>query len=195
MLSQFSLTFAGMTRGEAEEDLRLKASDPAEYEILQAEFLAAETAAVDVKVLSAGRSNSHQETWIFRLENGRWLYNFANLIEVRTLDVEPQTTGGITLVPRRMALFSDHFSLELLAQNRTGEAVVLGQSNEILATFDFAGRKVTNEAVRVILEPLRSYPHVVVEARGEFRSFPLSVEIRTWKDYQVDPWYRFDLAR
>jgi hypothetical protein len=123
------------------------------------------------------------------------LYNFANLIDTLTLDAAAQTTGGVTLKPRILVRYSDHIRLELLAQNQTNETVVFGQPNEILASFHFGDKTVEAETNRIILEPKRSYPTVTLEVKGSFASFPASVDVRTWKNYQVDPWFSFDLTR
>ena len=192
MLSEFSLTYANLTRGEAAAQL---AANPASYTLLETSLLNENTALVGVRVSPADGSTAREETWVFRQENGRWLCNYANLIDTLSLDVEAQTTNGVTLKPRLLVRYSDHIRLEMLAQNQSGDVVVLGQPNEILATFHFGAETVEAEPVRIILEPKRSYPNAAIEVKGSFSAFPASVDIRTWKNYQTAPWFTFDLTR
>ena len=62
---------------------------------------------------------SFEAVWAFRLENGQWKYNWNNLVDFRTLNVQFQTTGGVSMLPKEILRFTDHMQVNLLAQNRT----------------------------------------------------------------------------
>jgi hypothetical protein len=192
LISEFSLTYAGLTRGEAAAQL---SKTLASYTFGETRLLDDSAALVGVTISPKDGDPARAETWVFRQENGRWLYNFGNLIDTHTLGVSDQTTGGVTLKPSILVRYSDRIRLELLAQNQTNDTIVLGQPNEILAQFSFGDKTVEAEAAKIVLEPLRSYPSIVLEVKGEFTSFPTTVDIRIWKNYKVAPWFHFDLTQ
>jgi hypothetical protein len=131
--------------------------------------------------------------WPMRLEHGLWRYNWQNLIDFRTLDARVQTMNGVTIMPVKMNRYSDRVQLSMLVQNRTREAVVFGQVNETLGTFYFGDQPVVAEKTQWILNPLRSVPSAVLETKGLFDQYPDAIEIRKWNNYDVAPWYVFQL--
>jgi hypothetical protein len=135
--------------------------------------------------------SDQDELWPVRLENGKWFYNRANLIDFRGLVVPDHTTAGLLVQPQRLIRYSDHISLVFLAQNSTNDPIVLGQPNEILATFFFGDQKVETNTPRFIFDRLRSYPNTVLNVPGLFTSYPDGVEIRRWKSINVAPWFVF----
>jgi hypothetical protein len=79
-------------------------------------------------------------------------------------------------------------------QNGTNEAIVLGQPNEILATFSFGDQQVEAEKTRFIFDRLRSYPDTILDVKGLYTRYPDAVEIRRWKNLQTPPWFTFVLT-
>jgi hypothetical protein len=135
-----------------------------------------------------------EEWWPLRNENGAWRVNWQRVIEFRGLDLSAQSTGGLTVNPVQMRRYPERVELVLFVQNRTNEAIVLGQPNETLASFSFDGSPVDAEAARLIFERQKTYPQVVITVKGGFSTFPERVEIRKWKNYQTAPWFTFELG-
>jgi hypothetical protein len=150
------------------------------------------TATADLTATAAAPTTK-DELWAFRLENGDWRYNWNNLIDFHTLQADSQTVHGVTVLPVQIKRYTDRIALNLLVQNRTNEPVVFGQVNETLGAFHFGDQPVVAEKTRWILNPLRSDPNISLEAKGLFQSYPDSVEIRKWNNYDVKPWYVFQL--
>lgn len=101
--------------------------------------------------------------------------------------------NGITVMPLQLNRYSDRLQLTLLVQNRTNEAVVFGQANETMGTFHFGDQPVVAEKAQWILNPLRSVPAAVLEAKGLFSTYPDTIEIRKWNNFNVKPWFVFQL--
>ncbi len=181
-----------MTKGKRWSDLAIKESRAQDSNIVLV-HVAYQVAAKNVQTGAATQSQQ-DEWWPVRLENGQWLYNWTNMIDFRGLDLTPQTTGGLTVNPIQMTRYSDRLQLVLFVQNRTNEAIVLGQANEILALFTFGGITIEAEKKQLIFDHLHSYPDVKIEVKGLYSEYPDKVEIRKWKNYQVAPWYTFTLA-
>ena len=134
------------------------------------------------------------ELWPFRLESKKWLYNWANIIDFKTLGFEYKQTAGLTLAPLQLTRYSDKIRLTVLAQNSTNESIVIGSANQVLATFHFADKDVQAENTRYILNSLRSYTNVTIDAKGLFTSYPASVDIVQYKNVKVAPWFTFALG-
>jgi len=143
---------------------------------------------------SAVAETQQDEWWPVRLENGKWLYNWNNVIDYRGLDVAAQSTGGLTINPVQITRYTDRLSLVLFVQNRTNEPIVLGQPNEILAIFTFGAEKIEAEKAQLVFDRLQTYPDARIEVKGQLPDYPDKVEIRKWKNYDVAPWYDFTLA-
>ncbi|HEX2978901.1 MAG TPA: hypothetical protein VHO48_01435 [Anaerolineaceae bacterium] len=218
-ISSFSLMVFQLTRGEAAADLqaeKIKGTRWSDLEVLDTQPFDSQTILVHVAYSETIKKEPAQETasptptltpasaqsepankvealWPMRLESGAWRYNWKNLIDFRTLDGLAQTMNGITLMPVQMNRFSDKIQLVMLVQNRTNEAVVFGQVNENLGTFHFGDDAVIAEKTQWILNPLRSVPDATLEINGLFQDWPDMVEIRKWTNYNVEPWYVFQL--
>lgn len=136
---------------------------------------------------------TRDELWPFRLEYGSWHYNWKNLIDFRSMNTTAQTMNGITVMPLQLNRYSDRLQLTLLVQNRTNEAVVFGQANETMGTFHFGDQPVVAEKAQWILNPLRSVPAAALEAKGLFSTYPDTIEIRKWNNFNVKPWFVFQL--
>lgn len=205
MLSRFSLAAANMTPGEAADELRdiMAGEKWTDFQAGEARELDSRTRLVQVTytVEAKGPENGEtarserEEVWPARLENGVWRYNRANLVDFRSLGEASQTTGGLTVKPRRIERYTDRVRLVLLVQNQTNDPIVLGQTNEILAVFSFGETRVEAEPARFIFDRLRSYPDTAIEAAGWFEAYPDGVVIRQWKNYQTEPWFTFRLSR
>jgi hypothetical protein len=153
----------------------------------------APTKTVSIPAPTTAPVDTRDELWPFRLEYGSWHYNWKNLIDFRSMNATAQTMNGITLMPLQLNRYSDRLQLTLLVQNRTNEAVVFGQANETLGTFHFGDQSVLAEKAQWILNPLRSVPAAALEAKGLFSTYPDTIEIRKWNNFNVKPWYVFQL--
>jgi hypothetical protein len=197
-LSIFSLEAYQMTAEDAAAALNTQRSAGTRWsnlQVLDSRIFDAQTVLVHVHYsLTVDQANQDKdELWPMRLENGAWHYNWNNLIDFHTLTVAPQTTAGVTAMPTQLRRFTDHLDLILLFQNHTSQPVVFGQSNEILATFHFGDKAVQVDHTQIILDALRSKPDVTLTVSGLWMTFPDSVVIRQWKNYNVPPWYTFNL--
>ncbi len=217
-LSDFSLVYAGMTRGDAANELQAQMAQGAAWsdlKVIDSQIFNDKTILVRVSFQLASKDaktgkvtqSAREELWPVRLELGEWRYNRDNLIDFHTLDVDPQTTAGLTVQPRRLARYSDHLRLTMLVQNSTNEAIVFGQSNEIMAAFVFpdpacqddsaasqagcSNYKVEAGQTRLFFDRLRSYPDAAIDVEGLFSSYPIGVELRRWKNSTTPPWFTF----
>lgn len=197
-LSTFSLMVFEITRGDAASALQKMRLDGARWSGLQV----TETRPFDEQTMLVHvtytltvkeEAQAMDELWPVRLESNAWRYNWSNLIDYRMLQVNAQTTSGVTVKPVQINRFSDRVQLVMLVQNRTSGAVVLGQKNEVLGTFHFGDQAVEADKMQIVLNPLRSVPDVKLEAAGLWERYPEVVEIRKWKTYDVKPWYVFQL--
>ncbi len=203
--SGFSLMIDTLTRGEAAEHLRGQALHGDGWSDLQVK----ETQAFDEKTIlvhvtyqldrkdeATGEANQTlvDEWWPLRLENGGWYYNRGNIIDYRTLEISKQSTGGLTVKPRQMIRYSDRIELIMLVQNQTNEPIVLGQVNEVLATFVFGAQRVEAEKAQYVFDRLRSYPDTVLEVKGLYPEYPDEIILRQWKNVNTAPWFDFLLV-
>lgn len=150
-----------------------------------------QTATAIASTPAAEQPVSVDEWWPVRLENGQWRINRGGLIDFQTLDVPAQTTAGLTVKPRQITRYSDHLTLTLLVQNQTGEAIVLGQPNEVMATFHFGDQPVEAEQTRLIFAGHQSYPNTAIQLKGLYETYPDGVTIRKWKSIKEKPWFEF----
>jgi hypothetical protein len=205
LVSEFSLMVAGLTHGDVAAQLNGVSVAGAHWSSLQVKgssIFNAKTVLVHVvyqvstKDAKTGKDveTTQDELWPLRLENGKRLYNWNNVIDFKTLDVEEQTTAGLTVKPLQMTRYSDRIRLTLLVQNSTNDPIVLGQSNEILGAFKFGDQVKEAEKVQFIFQRLRTYRDTNLEVKGLFPEYPNSVEIRRWKNLQVAPWFTFNLG-
>jgi hypothetical protein len=140
---------------------------------------------------SVSGSQTVEAIWPIRKENGEWLLNWNNIIDYKTLSTSAKTVSGITILPTELIRYTDRITLKMLIQNRTNDTAVFGQTNETLGTFYFNDETVIAEKTRWILNPLRTEPDATLEIKGLYTRYPDSVDIRTWNNYDVDPWYVF----
>jgi hypothetical protein len=205
LLSNFSLTVDGMTRGDGAAELQALAAQGAKWSDLQVKDTQVsdeKTILVHVLYLLASKdpktgavsTAQKDELWPVRLENSKWLYNRNNLVDYHTLDVDAKTTSGLTVKPRQLTRYSDHMRLSMLVQNGTNEAIVWGQTNETMAVFTFGSQQVEAEKTRLIFDSLRSYPEATIDIKGYFQTYPDSVVLRQWKNIKTAPWYTFQLS-
>jgi hypothetical protein len=204
LLSTFSLAHASMTRGDAADELKAEMALGTQWSDLKiqgSKSFDATTVLVNVTYTrtdldaKTGKSTptSLDEQWPVRLEAGQWRYNRGNLIDFHTVDVPERTVSGLTVKPREVDRYSDHLSLILLAQNATGDAIAMGTSNTVLATFHFGEQKVDAVQKVIVIDRLRSYPAVSIEVSGQFSAYPDSVDLIQYIHYSGGPWFTFQL--
>jgi hypothetical protein len=205
MISNFSLLVDGLspTDGAAELQAALAGGEAwSDLQVNSAETLDEKTVLVHVsfshtsKDAASGKlaTQTVTETWPVRQEAGGWRYNRGNLVDYRTLDVDAQTTAGLTIQPQQLLRYSDHLRMVFLAQNSTNEPISLGQPSEVEAAFYFGGKAVEMERKWLVFDRLRSYPQAQIELTGWYPSYPEKVEIRRWKNYTTAPWFTFTLG-
>jgi hypothetical protein len=152
-----------------------------------------ETPATLTPTADEGQSQRVEAIWPIRLEHKDWLFNWNKLIDFKTLSAGSPTVSGITVMPTELRRFTDRIELLMLVQNRNSETIVFGQTNETLGTFKFGNEAVVAEKVRWILNPLRSVDDLKLEIKGLYENFPDTIEIRKWNNYDVEPWFVFQL--
>lgn len=205
LYSKFSLMMAGMTRADAALDLQGQMARNSRWSALEVK----ETRPIDDRTVLVRVSyrleqvdpttgqvaqSRPDEWWPMRLENGRWLYNRDHLIDYRMIDVPAQAAGGLVIKPLQISRYSECIRLRLMVQNTTNDAIVLGQVNEILALFTFKDQQVEAVKKQMIFDRLRTNPDVTLEVMGLYETYPDGVIIRQWKNYNVKPWFTFQLA-
>jgi hypothetical protein len=201
LLSSYSLMVEEITRTEAAENLqsRMAREKWSEVKILAASPYSPKTALVHVTYqverkdpkTSKVTQSSVDELWALRLENRKWLVNDNQLIDYHTLNVSEQTVNNLTVKPRRLILYTDRVSLNLLVQNRGNEPIVLGQTNEVMAAFLYGETQVEAEKTRFIFDRLRSYPDVTIDLKQPLSTYPDGIILRQWKNVKVAPWFTF----
>lgn len=202
-ISSFSLLIAQMTNGDAADALKAQAAQWSGLQVKDAQTFDDNTVLVHVlyqlttKDAKTGKDTvtPMDELWPVRLEVGKWLYNWNNIIDFHTLDVQQQSTAGLLIMPLQLIRYSDHIALKMLVQNSTNEPIVLGQTNEVMAAFHFGDKVVEgDQSTRLIFDSLRSYPNTIINVKGLFTSYPDSVVIRQWKNVKVAPWFTFQFG-
>jgi hypothetical protein len=183
---------AAMAGGEAWADLRVSGAEALDEKTVLVQVRYSHTTKDTVSGKLATQDVS--AVWPVRQEAGAWRYNRANLVDYRTLDMEAQTTAGLTIQPQQLLRYSDRLRLVFLAQNGTNEAISLGQPSEVEAAFYFGGKAVEAEKRWLVFDRLRSYPKTEIELSGWYPSYPEKLEIRRWKNYTTPPWFTFDLG-
>jgi hypothetical protein len=142
-----------------------------------------------------GAASQKDEVWPVRLEAGRWLYNWNNIIDFETLNTPAQVFSGMTIDPLKVTRYSDHLTLTVLAQNATNDAIVIGQANQILATFHFGSQTVDSVNTQYIIDSLRSYANIEITVKGLYKTYPDTVDIVKFKNFpKQKPWFTFALA-
>jgi hypothetical protein len=207
LLSDFSLTAAQMTQGDAADALtalKTKGTSWSDFQVKETQSVNSKTLLVHVvyqltaKDAKTGKATTtaQDELWPVRLENSAWRYNWGNLIDTKTLDAQPRLVSGVTVKPLKMSRYADRIDLNLLVQNSTSDAVVWGgQPSETVAVFHFGDKTVESEKNRLIFDSLRSYPDTLISVKGLFTSYPDTVELRTFKNFANAPWYTFQLTQ
>lgn len=144
---------------------------------------------------AAATPTQKDEVWPVRLEAGKWLYNWDNVIDFNTLTTPAQLYSGLTLEPLKVTRYSDHLTLTFLAQNATAEAIVIGQQNQILATFHFGSQTVNSVNTQYIIDAYRSYTNIDVTVPGLFKAYPDSIDLVKYKNFPTQkPWFTFTLG-
>jgi hypothetical protein len=205
LVSAFSLRTGKLTEGDVADALTQEKSQGAAWSDLQvvdSQVFNDNTILVHVRYqlssLDAKTSKTVQseveEQWPFRLENRKWLYNWTNIIDFKTLSADARLVNGLSVKPLQLTRYSDKIRLTLLAQNGTDQAIVIGQSNQTLAAFHFAEKSVNAENARIYLDAYRSYPSVTIDVKGLFTSYPDSVEMVKYTTTSAVPWFTFALG-
>lgn len=204
LTSTFSLSALNLTSADVEWQLQslMLAEKWSAFKVTGSRPLDERTHLVNVRYLLSRANPAEGQAaeepvealWAVRSENGAWRINHTGLIDFRLLHVREQTTAGLTVKPRLLLRYTDRVELVMLVQNQTSDPIVLGQANEILATFFFAEDQVQANQTQFIFDRLRSYPETTLVAPGLFEQFPDGVEIRRWKNYNVAPWFTFNFG-
>lgn len=205
LVSAFSLTASKLTAADVVEALTVKQQAGAAYSTLQvlgSEVFNSNTVLVHVSYTLSTRdaktgqmvTSTVDEQWPFRLEQKKWLYNWTNIIDFKTLSSETKLSNGLAITPLQLTRYSDKIELTVLAQNSLNEAVVIGQTNQTLAVFHFGSQSVNAVNTRYVFDTHRSYTDVTIDVSGLFTSYPDSVEIVKYVNYQTAPWFTFALT-
>ena len=204
LISSFSLRVAEMTAGDVQAALASQAQSSGAWSNLvvkESQVLDAQTILVHVTYQVTGKDaqtgnvsqQARDELWPVRLEAGKWLYNYGNVIDFHTLTLTAQTTAGLTVLPTQITRYSDRLVLTFLAQNDTNDPIVIGSQNQVLATFKFGDKSVQAQNTRFIIDRLRGYPDLQIVAQGLFTTYPDAVELVQSKNANVQPWFSFNL--
>ncbi len=141
---------------------------------------------------TAQDTNQKDEWWPFKLENSQWRYNWNNLIDYKTLDLDAQTANHITIQPTMLVRYSDRIELHFMMQNKTSDVVYFVQPYDSLAVFHFGDQSVeADKSHSIVVSGLRTSFDEVIVVKGLFTSYPDSVEIKKYKGYYPNPWYTF----
>lgn len=204
LVSAFSKTVTGQTSNEIVAALtKLKSSgwECSNFKIIDSQVWDKKTVLVHVTYTESvqdteGKSpeTAKDELWPIRLEAGKWLYNWTNIIDYNTLSVDSQQVGGLTMKPLELIRYSDKIRLVLLVQNDRNGATVIGLANQILATFHFSGKSVDAVQTKYLFDAHRSYTDVYIDVRGLYKEFPDSVEIVKFTNTTAAPWFTFGLV-
>jgi hypothetical protein len=206
LVSAFSLLQNKITAGDVSSSLtaqKLAGTVWSNFQVKEAQKFTDNTDLVHVaytlttKDAKTGNTSdaSMDEQWPFRLEAGKWLYNWGNLIDFNTLTMDSKSTAGLSLTPLQLTRYSDRIRLTLMAQNSTNDAIVIGQPNQTLATFHFGDKAVDALNTRYIIDTMRTIPDVNIDVMGLFTSYPDSVDIVKYKSVTVAPWYTFTFGQ
>ena len=205
LVSAFSLRTGNITAGDVAAALTAQQAQGAAWsslEVLGSQAFNSDTFLVHVRYQMTTRDaqtgqsveTTLDEQWPFRLENGKWLYNWTNLIDFKSLGGEAKLANGLTIKPLQMTRYADKIRLTLLVQNGTGEAIVIGTGNQRLGIFHFGDQTVESTPQRYILDAWRSYTDVTVDAQGLYASYPDAVELVKSKTSSAPAWFTFGLV-
>jgi hypothetical protein len=197
-VSQYSLMVFGITSGDAVSELQQQkaaGSTWSDLSVLDSRVFDPKTILVHVRytITTKDQADAKDELWPMRLESTAWHYNFHNLIDFRTVEVDAKSVYNITVKPTQMNRYSDHIELVMMMQNSQTETLVLGQTNEILGNFYFSGLAVEAEKTKIVLIPQRTKTDAILAVKGLYTEYPDTIEIRKWRDYKEKPWFTFAL--
>ena len=213
LVSVFSLSLAQMTRSDAADKLASLSKAGTTWSALQivssqvfndsvilvhvtyqagSTATATATSSSKTSATPAAASQTKDELWVFRLENGQWLYNWNNLIDYQTLVVSSQVREHITIKPTQLVRYSDRIELHFYMQNWTSNVIYFVQPYDSLAVFHFGDTEVeADKSTPIVISGLRTSFDEVIVVKGLYTSYPTWVEIKKWKGYYPNPWYTF----
>lgn len=204
-VSAFSLMANKITVGDVIAALTQQQSSGAAWsglKILGSQIFNDQTILVDVTYQLASKDaktgatvqTTVDEQWPFRYELNQWRYNWTNIIDFNTLGTDPKSANGLTLTPVEMIRYPDRIRLVLMAQNNVNETIVIGQTNQILATFHFGNQSVDSVNTRYIFDAHRGYNNVYIDVMGLYSQYPDAVEIIKYKSVSTPAWFTFGLV-
>jgi hypothetical protein len=179
-------------KGVTWSDLKINETQPLDAQTILV-HVTYQTTSPDVKTGKTSPTTT-DEFWPMRLENGAWRVNWNLLIDFKTLTLPPKTANGLTIVPLQLTRYSNRITLSLMAQNSTAEVIVLGQPNQVLATFHFGDKTVDAEQTQTIVESLRTNSNVLISVKGLFNTYPDTVDLIKYKNYPTQPLFTFSLG-
>lgn len=206
LVSAFSLLADEITAGDVADTLAQEKTNGAAWSGMQIEgsqVFDDKTVLVHVTYQLASKdaktgeivTTTLDEQWPFRLEQNKWLYNWKNIIDFKTLSSEAKLVNGLTIKPIQLTRYSDKISLTVLAQNGTASPIVIGgKTNQLLGTFTFGSTAVDAQNTRYILDSYRSYTNVMIDVMGLYTSYPDSVQVVKYQNTTAAPWFTFVLA-
>jgi hypothetical protein len=206
MISAHSLRISSMTSGDVLVELKKESANGttwSDLEVTGSEIFDDNTVLVYVSYQLGSVDSTTQEIkqtqvdeiWAVRSEGSKWMINWENIIDVKSLDVTIQDQSGLTIKPTKMIRYTDKIRLVMLAQNTTGKDVYMGYSTQILATFYFGTESVDAVKVLTVLSNNQTYNDYAIDVAGLFDTYPDSVEIIKYVDYpQYAPWFTFTLT-
>ncbi len=212
VLSIFGLSSASLTRTTAAtqlNELSVAGVSWSDFQIVDSQVFNESTILVHVRykatasastaagaaaapVATATAAAVKDELWPFRKEGSAWLYNWNNLIDIKTVDVTQQTWQHITVKPTYLARYSDRLEMHLMLLNQNEDVVYFTQDYDSLAVFHFDTQAVeADKTHKIVVSGLRTAYDEVITVKGLYTSFPNWVEVKKWSGYYVNPWYSF----
>ena len=145
--------------------------------------------------------------WVtLRNENGHWRINWDSIIDDMVLKVDTQVVNNVSVQPVRAIRYTDKISLVLRIQNNNQRGCFWGWADANVATLYFESQSVDVPFVSPLkIDPQKTYPDVHVIVNGEFKTYPVAVELVGWRFASTTspnlpepgetPWkYHFDLS-
>jgi hypothetical protein len=206
LVSAQSLLISSITAGDAYDSLVKQAGSGATWSnltVIGAQVFQDRTALVSVSYTLGSIDPTNKatvetqvnETWAMHLEGGKWLFNWNNIIDTKSLDVDAKTNGGITVKPLSLIRYTDHISLEMLVQNVSGKDITFGNSTQTLATFYFGSTSQDAVSKKTYFTNNTTTLDYTIDVTGLFTTYPDQVDIIKYPAYpNYAPMFTFNLG-
>lgn len=157
------------------------------------------------------KGNNEPQSYDFlvalRKENGRWRINWGSIVDDMILKVEPQVVNSVSVQPVRAIRYTDKIVLVVRIQNNNQRGCFWGWAGAKVATFYFDESQLVDVPFDspLKIDPKRTYPDAYVVVNGEFKTYPVAVDLVGWRfasktfpdlpEPGETPWkYHFDLS-